>query len=278
MNSRRSFIKISGIHSAALSMLPVIPLEWSDVEKIAVPEFPEDGSEEDYWSAIQQSFQTSRSLINLNNGGVSPQPKFVREAFELYYSISNEAPSYQMWRIMEPTRVNIRRDLANLLGCKTEEVVINRNTTEALDTVIFGMNLSKGDEVVLTRYDYPNMVNAWEQRKKRDGIVLKYVPVVLPDDCNEVIVQKFAAEVNSKTRLVLITHMVNYNGQLLPAAEITRAVKERNKDVRVMVDGAHTFAHLPFSIKDIGCDYFGTSLHKWLCSPFGSGKIGRAHV
>ena len=273
MNSRRSFIKISGIHSAALSMLPVIPLEWSDVEKIAVPEFPEDGSEEDYWSAIQQSFQTSRSLINLNNGGVSPQPKFVREAFELYYSISNEAPSYQMWRIMEPTRVNIRRDLANLLGCKTEEVVINRNTTEALDTVIFGMNLSKGDEVVLTRYDYPNMVNAWEQRKKRDGIVLKYVPVVLPDDCNEVIVQKFAAEVNSKTRLVLITHMVNYNGQLLPAAEITRAVKERNKDVRVMVDGAHTFAHLPFSIKDIGCDYFGTSLHKWLCSPFGSGMM-----
>lgn len=280
MGNRRNFIKQAGIHSAAMALLPVMPLEWNDMNKISAPEIPLTGEGEDFWSGIQASFNISSSLINLNNGGVSPQPKFVQEAFELYTRISNEAPSYQMWRIMEPGRVKIRKDLAEMLGCETEELVINRNTTEALDTVIFGLDLKAGDEIVLSHYDYPNMRNAWEQRKKRDGIVLKYVDILLPHDFDVKIIQNYADLVTEKTKLVHITHMVNYNGQVLPAAEIAKAVKKKNENVLVMLDGAHTFAHIPFTLRDIPCDFFGTSLHKWLCAPFGSGLmyIKKEHI
>jgi selenocysteine lyase/cysteine desulfurase len=273
MGSRRNFIKSAGLHSAAMAMLPFFPVDWKAEQRISVPYIPEHGDDEDFWSRIQESYTSSKSLINLNNGGVSPQPKFVQEAFELNNAVSNEAPSYQMWRILEPGRLNIRKDLADLLGCTAEEVVINRNTTEALDTVIFGLDLKKGDEIVLTHYDYPNMRNAWEQRKKRDGIVLKYVDIVLPDDSEEKIVERYAEAVTSRTKLVHITHMVNYNGQVLPAKEITEVVKKKSSEVLVMLDGAHTFAHLPFNLKEIQCDFFGTSLHKWLCSPFGTGMM-----
>ena len=279
MASRRTFIKNVGLHSAVFAMLPLLPKGSLAAEKMRVPELP-DSDDDDFWARIQESYTASRSMINLNNGGVSPQPKFVREAFELYNAVSNEAPSYQMWRIMEPGRVNIRKDLADMLDCDVDEVVINRNTTEALDTVIFGLDLEKGDEIVLTKYDYPNMRNAWEQRKKRDGVVLNYIDILLPHDSNEKIVEWFANAVTSKTKLVHITHMVNYTGQVLPAKEITEAGKKKNPNALVMLDGAHTFAHLPFKLSEINCDFFGTSLHKWLCAPFGSGLmyIKKEHI
>ncbi len=277
MQNRRDFLKKAGIHSAGLALLPFFPDSWNVEEKISIPDWSEN---DDFWYQIQQSYTSSRSLLNFNNGGVSPQPKYVQEAFELYNRISNESPSYEMWRVLEPRRVNIRRDLANMLDCSHDELVINRNTTEALDTVIFGLDIEKGDEIVLTRYDYPNMRNAWEQRSKRDGVKLNYIPITLPDDSDEKIVEAFVNAVNSKTKLVHITHMVNYNGQILPAKEITKAVKEKNPNVFVMLDGAHTFAHFPFKLSDIGCDFFGTSLHKWLSAPFGSGLmyITKEHI
>ena len=232
---------------------------------------PEGGESEDFWASVQQSYSVSRSKINLNNGGVSPQPTFVQEAFEKYTSMSNEAPSYYMWRQLEPARVNIRRDLGKLLGCSEDEVVINRNTTEALDTIIFGLDLKKGDEIVLTHYDYPNMRNAWEQRKKREGIVLKYIDIELPHASEDEIVSAFAREMTEKTKLVHITHMVNYNGQVLPVKRIAEEAKK--KGALVLVDGAHTFAHIDFTLADFDCDFFGTSLHKWLCAPFGTGMM-----
>lgn len=269
--TRRNFIRNIGIHSAAFSLFPTLPLAESEMDGIRVPTIPQDVDDEDFWAQVQQSYTTSPALINLNNGGVSPQPKFVQEAFQLYTSMSNKAPSYFMWRELEPTRINIRKDLSELLGCSHEEVVINRNATESLDTVIFGLDLKKGDEVVLSPYDYPNMRNAWEQRKKRDGIVLKYVDITLPDDNEDAIVEAFKAEMTGKTSLVHITHMVNYNGQVLPAKRIAEAAKANGS--LVMLDGAHTFAHIPFSLKEIPCDFFGTSLHKWLCAPFGTGMM-----
>ncbi|MEQ8324321.1 MAG: aminotransferase class V-fold PLP-dependent enzyme [Vicingaceae bacterium] len=268
MSSRRSFLKKIGIQSAALTALPMIsPASLPELTQ----SLPAQGEGENFWSGIQEAYSVSRSKINLNNGGVSPQPRFVQEAFEKYMAMSNEAPSYYMWRQLEPSRINIRRDLANLLGCTYDEVVINRNTTEALDTVIFGLDLKKGDEIVLSPYDYPNMRNAWEQRKKRDEIVLRYANFELPSASEDEIVQAFENEMSAKTKLVHITHMINYNGQVLPAGRIATAARKYSS--MVLVDGAHSFAHVPFKISDIDCDFFGTSLHKWLCAPFGTGML-----
>lgn len=227
--------------------------------------------DEDFWYYVQQAFTVSPNLINLNNGGVSPQPKTVQEAVEHYNRFSNDAPSYYMWRILDQGKESVRAKLAEIAGCSPEEIAINRNTTEALANVIFGLQLKAGDEVVLTKQDYPNMINAWKQREKRDGIVLKWLNLELPLEDNKLIVKEFEKMFTPKTKLVHITHMVNWNGQLLPAKLIAQAAHRRG--IEVLVDAAHTFGHIDFQITDLECDYLGTSLHKWLCAPFGSGFL-----
>ena len=225
----------------------------------------------DFWMWIQQAYTTNPNIINLNNGGVSPQPKIVQEAFERYYRLCNEGPSYYMWRILDQGREPLRAKLALQAGCSPEEIVINRNTTEALDTVIFGLTLNKGDEIVLSRYDYPNVINAWKQREMRDGVKIVWIDLPVPIEDDEKIVDAYSSAFTSRTRIVNITHMINWSGQLLPARKIADAAHK--KGIEVIVDGAHTFAHLDYKISDLDCDYFGTSLHKWLCAPFGTGML-----
>lgn len=123
--------------------------------------------DEDFWGWIRESYTVSPNIINLNNGGVAPQPKVVQDAHIRYYQYCNEAPSYYMWQILDQGREPLREKLAGICGCSPEEVAINRNATEGLNTVIFGLNLKAGDEVVLTRQDYPNMINAWKQKGKK---------------------------------------------------------------------------------------------------------------
>ncbi len=228
-------------------------------------------TDEDFWHLVQQAYTASPNILNLNNGGVSPQPKVVQEAVEHYNRLSNEAPSYYMWRVLDQGKEPVRAKLAELVGCSPEEVSINRNTTEALANVIFGLRLNPGDEVVLTRQDYPNMINAWKQREKRDGIVLKWLNFEFPIEDNDLIVREFERAFTPKTKLVHITHMINWNGQILPAKQIAQAAHRRG--IEVLLDAAHTFAHLDFKVPDLECDYMGTSLHKWLCAPFGSGLL-----
>ena len=227
--------------------------------------------DEDFWYQVQQAYTVSANIINLNNGGVSPQPKVVQEAVERYNQLSNETPSYYMWRILDQGREPVRDKLADLAGCSSDEIAINRNASEALETIIFGLPLKAGDEVVLTKQDYPNMINAWKQREKRDGIVLKWLSFDFPIEKAEPILERFTSAFTPKTKIVHVTHMINWNGQVLPARAIARAAHERG--IEVLVDGAHTFAHLNYKIPDLECDYFGTSLHKWLCAPFGSGMM-----
>jgi selenocysteine lyase/cysteine desulfurase len=228
-------------------------------------------TDEDFWYLIQQAYTVSPSIINLNNGGVSPQPLVVQEAVERYNRLSNEAPSYYMWRILDMGREPLRMKLADVAGCSTEELAINRNATEALETIIFGLRLKAGDEVVLTKYDYPNMINAWKQREKRDGIVLKWIDFELPLEDEDEITALFANAFTDKTKVVHITHIINWTGQILPSAQI--AAEARKRGIEVLVDAAHSFAHLDYQIPDLDCDYFGTSLHKWMSAPFGSGLL-----
>ncbi|PCJ81557.1 MAG: aminotransferase [Flavobacteriales bacterium] len=273
MGSRRNFFKNLG---GTIGTLAVVNAAFArEAEKMLnrVENLHplEVASDEDFWQWVKNAYTESPNIINLNNGGVSPQPKVVQEAFEMYNRLCNEAPSYYMWRILDKGRESLRQKLADLAGCSPEEIAINRNTTESLDTIIFGLNLNKGDEIVLSKYDYPNMMNAWKQRVKRDGIVLKFVDFALPEEDTAAIVKKYKALFTPKTKIVHITHIINWTGQILPSKEI--AAEAHKQGIEVIVDGAHSFAHLHYNISDLGADYFGTSLHKWLCAPFGTGML-----
>jgi selenocysteine lyase/cysteine desulfurase len=276
MNSRRNFIKIASSLAGTATLAPALKtLAAQHIHEAgtAIQDLTpaEAARHEDYWHTIQQAYTVSPNIINLNNGGVSPQPLVVQDAVERYNRMSNEGPSYFMWRILDAGRESLRMKLADLAGCDAEEVAINRNATEALGTVIFGLNLKKGDEVVLTKQDYPNMLQAWKQREMRDGIKLNFINLELPIEDEELMVQKFVQAFTPRTKVVMITHMINWTGQILPVKKIAGMARARG--IEVLVDGAHTFAHLDYKTTDLDCDYYGTSLHKWLSAPIGSGML-----
>jgi selenocysteine lyase/cysteine desulfurase len=232
---------------------------------------PENILEDEFWARVQQSYTVSPELMNLNNGGVSPQPRVVQETFERYNRFCNLGPSYYMWQILDKGREAIRAGLAELAGCEPGEIAINRNSTEAINTIIYGLNLQKGDEVVLSKQDYPNVVYIWKMLEQRNGIVLKWVDLELPAEEEDLLVQAYKDAFTGKTRLVSVTHIINWNGQLMPVKKIAAAAHQRG--IEVLVDGAHSFALLDFKIPDLDCDYFATSLHKWLGAPFGTGLL-----
>ena len=278
MASRRNFLKQGSTALAAMA-LPAISNKISLAEISAALKSKSNHSaenlagDEDFWAMIREAYTVSPNIINLNNGGVSPQPQHVQEMQWKYIQMSNEAPSYYMWRILDQGREPLRQKLADLAGCSAEELAINRNATEALDTVIFGLPMKAGDEVILTKQDYPNMINAWKQREKRDGIKLVWLNLDLPQENDDYFVDQFAGAVTDKTRIVHVTHMINWMGQIQPIRKIADAVKKKNQNIEVLSDSAHTFAHFDYKIPDLGCDYWGTSLHKWLCAPFGTGLL-----
>ena len=230
-----------------------------------------ESSDEKFWKLVRKEYTLSKDYINMNNAGCSPQSIPVQKAFNEYNKLSNEIPSYYMSGFLDKKRLELKRKIAIFSGCSAEEIVINRNTTEALETIIFGLDLNKGDEVVLSEYDYPHMIFAWEQRAKRDGIVLRYVDFNFPEENENKIIKKYKELFNEKTKLVQITHMINYTGQILPVKKIADVANQNN--IEVLVDAAHTFSHLDMNISDLNCDYYATSFHKWLCAPFGTGML-----
>jgi selenocysteine lyase/cysteine desulfurase len=261
---RRSFIR----QTAAL--LGGVALHATEVQ--AFGHWSADDPEADFWHEVRAAFAASPTIINLNNGGICPAPRATLDALDYYNRMCNEVPTYYMWRILDQDREPLRYNLAQVAGCDPEEIAINRNATEALNTVIFGLPLERGDEVVLSRYDYPNMINAWKQREQRDGIKLVWVEdIPLPCEDNDVLTAAYTKLFTKRTKLVHITHIINWNGQIMPVRRIADAAHERG--IEVLVDSAHAFALLDYKIPDLGADYWGTSLHKWLCGPFGSGML-----
>ncbi|HNU15682.1 MAG TPA: aminotransferase class V-fold PLP-dependent enzyme [Chitinophagaceae bacterium] len=274
--NRRRFLRKAGLFSATALFSSLAQPAWSrnlesalrDAEGVA----PDDlASEEDFWYYIQQSFTVSPSLINLNNGGVSPAPKTVQDAMKRYYDLCNEAPSFYMWRTLDQGREPLRKNLAKLAGCSPEEIAINRNSSEGLETIIFGLQLKAGDEVVAAKQDYPNMINAYKQRELRDGIKVIWINLDLPSEDENYLVQQYVNAFSAKTKVVHITHIINWNGQILPVKKI--AAEAHKRGIEVVVDGAHSFAHFDFNIPGLDADYFAASLHKWLYAPIGSGLL-----
>lgn len=275
MKNRRSFIKTASLAGGLGLILPLNKRMTSDYERFisnysSVSPDALAGDEE-FWNYIQQAYTVSPNFINLNNGGVAPSPKSVQEAVDRFAKFSNEAPSYYMWRILDQGREPLRKKLADLAGVSNDEIALHRNASEALETVIFGLRLERGDEVILSKQDYPNMINAWKQRELRDGIVLKWLNHQLPQEDSQVIIKKFAEAITPKTKIIHLTHIINWMGQIMPAKEIASLAHQKGVDV--VLDGAHSFGHIQYSVADLGCDYFGTSLHKWISAPIGTGLL-----
>lgn len=276
MNNRRAFLNKLGLLSGAAITANMFSPAWSHdlqsaIDKAGSIDPAALASDEDFWYFVQQSYTIAPNFINLNNGGVAPAPKPVADAMKTNYDISNQAPSYFMWRIIDQGREPLRKNLARIAGCDAEEIALHRNASEALETVIFGIELKAGDEVVLAKQDYPNMIGAWKQREKREGIKLVWINLELPSEDEDYMLKQYTDAFTAKTKVVQVTHMINWIGQKLPVRKIADAAKKRNIDV--LVDGAHTFAQFEFTIPSLNCDYFGTSLHKWLGAPIGTGFL-----
>ena len=276
MSSRRKFLRHLGMGAGSFPFLhlidPAFAAEAQSKRSPLVAGMPsDDETEEDFWGWVRSCYTVSPNIINLNNGGVAPQAKVVQDAHIRYYQYANEAPTYYMWQLLDQGREPLRERLAGLCGCSPDEVAINRNSTEGLNTVIFGLPLKAGDEIVLTRQDYPNMINAWKQREKRDGVRLVWVDLPLPTEDDDSIVEQYTQAFTDRTKVVHVTHLINWSGQILPVRRI--ADKAHARGIEVIVDGAHTLAHIEFKVPALGADYFASSLHKWLGAPFGSGLL-----
>src|SRR5687768_6110300 len=226
---------------------------------------------EDYWATIQQAFSVTRGIVNLNNGGVSPSPRIVTEAFVRYTWQQEDATAYTMWQILEPQSETIRTGLAEVFGCSAEEIAITRGASESLETLLMGLDLKSGDEVLTSTQDYGRMLTTLRQREMREGLKLKLIKIpIAPDNVDDIAVA-FERAVTPKTKLILISHQINLTGQILPVRKVCAMARARG--IETIVDGAHSFAQFDFKRDDLGCDYFGTSLHKWIYAPKGTGML-----
>jgi selenocysteine lyase/cysteine desulfurase len=272
MSSRRTFLTRLATGAA---VAPV--LNATAVRRLLAAEQVASGQsalaladDEDYWGEIQRAIDANRTLINLNNGGVSPAPGHVLEAMIRDLRFSNEIPVEHMWGVLEPRLETIRRDLAADFGCDAEELAVVRNASEANETMIFGLDMARGDEVIFSTQNYGRMITTWEQRERREGIVLKRITIPVKATDAE-IVARYRAAITPRTKAIEVMHISYLTGQIFPVAEIVKLGRERN--IPVFVDGAHAYAHFPFTRDSLGCDYYGTSLHKWIHAPVGSGFL-----
>lgn len=230
----------------------------------------ETAKNEEYWGEVAKAFTVSRSSLNLNSGWTSPSPKMVIEAY-VRYKHQEDATSSTMWQLLEPQAETIRAGLAGLFGCHADEIAITRNASESLQILLLGLDIRSGDEVIATTQDYPRMLTALRQREMREGPRLKLVKIPLAPVSTDEIVDAIESAITPQTRLILISHMINITGQIMPVRKICDMARSRG--IETVVDGAHSFAQLDFKRDDLQCDYFGSSLHKWLYTPKGAGLL-----
>ncbi len=264
------------LHSAAGSAL--VAFQSNAIERAAAAARSvkdltplEVASDEDYWAEIRNAFTIDRNVINLNNGYVSPAPLVVQDAMRRYLDYSNMGPVFTMISTLEKEVEAVRRRVAKVAGCDPEEIALTRNASESLENAQYGIDLKPGDEVLTTNQDYPRMLTTFRQRERREGIVLKTISFPVPPPSMDDLYQRFERAVTPKTKLILCCHITNRTGQIFPVKKICDMAHSRN--IPVIVDGAHAFNHFPFNLSELGCDYYGVSLHKWTCAPIGTGFL-----
>jgi len=263
--NKRDFLKATIATSLAAM------LEKPGLAEALAKSAPEVAQDEAFWSALRAHYPTDNHFINLENGYYCFQPDDILNAFiEHVRAINGEASHYMRTRL-DTDVVKVRSAVARLAGCATEELVVTRNTTESLDTVINGLDWKAGDEAVMATQDYGSMIDMFALQARRHGIVNRIVEIPLDPKSDDEIVTIYRDAISDKTRLLMVSHIVGGTGQVLPIAAICDMAHDRG--VEVMVDGAHSFAHLDFRIPDLKCDYYGASLHKWLSAPLGVGLL-----
>jgi len=279
MTTRRNFLSTISVPAAFLASGAPLPgalpgRNWLDIatDLATHPGTPEEvARDEEFWIEVARAFEVDRSIVNFNNGGVSPSPKWVSDALKRHIDFSNKAPAYYMWRILEPQRETVRQRMARQWDVDTEEVAITRNASESLQILQFGHDLEAGDEILTSTQDYPRMINTFKQRERREGVVLKQIQLPIPAEDPVEVARLFEAAITPRTRLILMSHMINITGQILPVRHVVEMANRHG--IPVIVDGAHALAHFDFTISELGCDNYSSSLHKWLHAPIGAGFL-----
>lgn len=266
---KRSFIKSAGLIGIG-SMVDRGTLDRL-IESVAkVPE-SELAENEDFWRKIRAGYRLKPDYINLENGYYCFLPQQILESQIRHLREINYQGSYYMRTVQFENKKKMAEKLAEIAGCSPDELIITRNTTESLDMIIGGLDWKPGDEAVMAEQDYPSMLNMFRQVAARYGVVNKIVSVPNDPQSDDEIVNLYSDAITDKTKLLMICHMINITGHILPVRKICDMA--HSKGVEVMVDGAHAFGHFCFTIPELDCDYYGSSLHKWLSVPIGSGIL-----
>ena len=274
MVSRRGFLRIGGVGAlgtAALGSKVAPGLDRVEAASAAVADrAPEEvARDEFYWREIQESFTLDRTLSNLNNGNSCPAPRVVLEACKRYMDMANMLP-VEYNGMLERNISTVKRRLAAEFGCDVDELALTRNASESMQIVQDGLDLQPGDEVVTTDQDYPRMLTTWDQRTRRDKIKVTRIQFPVPTTQDD-LYQRFERAITPRTKVLHFCHITNLTGQLFPVQRLGRLARQRG--IMTMVDGAHALAHFPFELRDLECDCYGVSLHKWLLAPLGNGLL-----
>jgi isopenicillin-N epimerase len=279
---RRDFLRTVGGGVGVASLAPLFGSDTLGVLEAAAQQTvgvdPQQvAQDETFWREIQQAFSVSRSMINLNSGSVGACPTVVTDSLFRYVMQQEEAPAFQRG-VLAPRLETVREGLANQFGCDAEEIALMRSTTEAMQTVLLGLDLRRDDEVLVTAQEYPPMIGVLKRREQRDGIRIKTIDIPSPAESMDEIVNIFEQAMTVKTRLILVSHPTYLDGQFFPIKRICEIAHQRG--IEVAVDGAHSFGQIDIKHEDMDCDYYGSSLHKWLNAPKGTGMlyVRRAHI
>jgi selenocysteine lyase/cysteine desulfurase len=267
--NKRSFIKnatLTGI-GATLGMDALAALFETKKHSSAAALAADD----QFWNQIRTQYMIKPDYINLENGFYNFIPQPTLEKYIQHIRDINYQGSYYMRTVQRDNKKRMAAKLAAVAGCSPEELIITRNTTESLDLIIAGQDWKAGDEALMAIQDYGSMLDMFEQVSKRYGVVLNKVSIPNLPASDEEIVSLYEKAITPKTKLLMVPHMVNITGQILPVRKICDMA--HNKGVEVMVDGAHAFAHIQYKISELDCDYYGTSLHKWMSVPLGAGFL-----
>ena len=262
--SRRTFIHNS---IAAGTLFPLFSMDFKK-DSYSLNDLNRD---ENYWKKVADMYHQNVKFINLESGYFSPSPESVKDYWVNFVNEINESPSYYMRTRQTEMREKVRKTLADYAGVQTDELILTRNTTESMNIIIQGIKLEKGDEILRTNLEYPNIIQALDMRERRFGTKIRIVDVPIHPKSQQEIVDMVIGAVNKKTKVILISHMVFLNGQVFPVKEV--CAKAREMGLETIVDGAHSFSHVDMDVSEIGCDYYGSSLHKWLGAPLGNGLL-----
>lgn len=266
---KREFLKKASL--ATLAVSPVFQSLSVTMQNVATVPPKELAENDDFWKGIRDSYLLKPDYINLENGYYCMMPQDTLNAYIEHVKNVNYHASYYMRKERVKNNKAIRQKLADMAGCSFDEMVITRNATESLDLVIGGIHWKEGDEAIMAEQDYGAMLNQFRLMEERFGIIRKTVNLPNNPENDEEIIKLYEDLITPKTRLIMISHVVNINGQVLPVRKICDMA--HNHGVEVCVDGAHAFAHLDFKMDELDCDYYGTSLHKWLSAPLGAGFL-----